>query len=1143
MRKLPLYLCMVLISPWTWAQSDFQKIIPPSPTMSALGKYGELPVGTYTGAPNISIPISIVKIGSFELPITVSYHASGMKVEEVASWVGLGWSLNAGGVITRATRGLVDEEGNGFLSGALDVTQFESLSDSEKADYGFQLAQGNLDGEADIFYYNFGKYSGKFFYSQEEQNFVSIPRENLVFDKSYFITNRKWRVVAEDGTQYYFDLFEENLTFTDCNGSASPATPMKTGWFLTKVITGIGSREINFNYEPVSYANKNITSRTLNTTTAGPLRCGVQPNVICNSVNNYSGYRLSQITYPSGRTEFKALTDRCDLLGDKRLDMIELYRESETTPYKKFNFAYSYFNNGLLPISGCGSEEVSYKVRLKLISIQEESSDSIKLSPHQFVYNETLPLPSRFSYAQDVWGFYNGAEQNTTLVPSYKLFNGNSLVEGADRRVDTTKTALGVLQKVIYPTGGSTSFYYENHKVPGFKEFSTSPYLSSHIQQVSISDRCLGAGSQPIFCKTFTINDQRGTGTYVKIRVVDVNECQHCPVAQSCADLSLSKGDYGFTITCDADNVFVPNGTYTLKADFTTHPNPSAYQEFAIVVSWEEYNPPPGAVQNCSVGGLRLKKMVDNDGSQDVRTRFFMYNYDNNLSSGYLTTERFVFEYNQPCYDPTGGGVTSDTRVRTAYSNVPINPTQGSIVGYKMVTVLNNENGDNGKSIFYYSSPDDFPDVVNNDFPFSPPISFEHRRGLLLKQEEYRRDGNQYYLVKQTETTYKPLDLIYDWEDPVIVNSDPLFKVSLGIKAGFYKKWEDSGIRPSDAFPPKIFKTITEWVRPVKITERKYDLQGNYQQREIFNEYKNPDHMQITKTTSIESSGDTIRVYNKYPLDYSATSGSLYNLKQKHVVGSVIETYRTQKIGTQAEEVVDAVYNVYEPTLPVPREVMKLEIKEPQPLADDEFIPSTTDVNGTVVKDAKYKTQLQFTYDVQGNLLVQQNRAAMHAYLWGYNAMYPIAEILNAKADESYHSSFEDNGVVFITNGTNSAKTGKKVWDSGSYSIPGSFDPINLAQLRISYWYWQNNTWNFSGVLPFTRDIVSTGTKLDEIRVFPPDAKMTTYTYDVGVGITTATNHDNNTTYYSYDGFGRLETVRDQSGDLIQLFKYNIKSN
>src|ERR1700759_691037 len=72
-----------------------------SPTAASLGKFGDIPVSYHTGIPDISIPIYTVQAGSLKLPIVMSYHAGGVKVQEPAGWVGAGWALNAGGVITR----------------------------------------------------------------------------------------------------------------------------------------------------------------------------------------------------------------------------------------------------------------------------------------------------------------------------------------------------------------------------------------------------------------------------------------------------------------------------------------------------------------------------------------------------------------------------------------------------------------------------------------------------------------------------------------------------------------------------------------------------------------------------------------------------------------------------------------------------------------------------------------------------------------------------------------------------------------------------------------------------------------------------------------------------------------------------------
>jgi hypothetical protein len=110
-----LFILILIIKQVVLAQapaSPFSNITTASPNAASLGKYGDYPVGYNTGVPQISIPIYTVKEGTLSLPVSISYHASGLKVMEAASSIGMGWSLNAGGVITRTVVGSADDRGH-----------------------------------------------------------------------------------------------------------------------------------------------------------------------------------------------------------------------------------------------------------------------------------------------------------------------------------------------------------------------------------------------------------------------------------------------------------------------------------------------------------------------------------------------------------------------------------------------------------------------------------------------------------------------------------------------------------------------------------------------------------------------------------------------------------------------------------------------------------------------------------------------------------------------------------------------------------------------------------------------------------------------------------------------------------------------
>lgn len=89
---------------------DVDRVIPPSPEASSLGKFTEIPVSFYTGLPNINIPLWSFRIGEKTFPISVDYHARGVKVNEISSRVGTGWTLNVGGAINRQVRHVSDDE-------------------------------------------------------------------------------------------------------------------------------------------------------------------------------------------------------------------------------------------------------------------------------------------------------------------------------------------------------------------------------------------------------------------------------------------------------------------------------------------------------------------------------------------------------------------------------------------------------------------------------------------------------------------------------------------------------------------------------------------------------------------------------------------------------------------------------------------------------------------------------------------------------------------------------------------------------------------------------------------------------------------------------------------------------------------------
>lgn len=95
MKALSFILLSFVLSFTIFAQqAELQKVAPLPPEAATIVKYGEIPVGFFTGVANIGIPIFSIQSRDISLPINLSYHSGGNKVEDIASWVGLGWSIS-----------------------------------------------------------------------------------------------------------------------------------------------------------------------------------------------------------------------------------------------------------------------------------------------------------------------------------------------------------------------------------------------------------------------------------------------------------------------------------------------------------------------------------------------------------------------------------------------------------------------------------------------------------------------------------------------------------------------------------------------------------------------------------------------------------------------------------------------------------------------------------------------------------------------------------------------------------------------------------------------------------------------------------------------------------------------------------------
>ena len=305
-------------------------VVMPAPNAASLGKYGDIPVSYFTGVPSISIPIYNVQCGPLSLPISLNYHASGIKIGEPASWVGLGWSLDAGGMISRSVLGIPDESTLGYLTvGEPDLTLNNGINQTIEF-----IAQGIKDGEPDLFSFNIGGYSGKFMFDKDG-NYHIIPKQDLKLEwklgtfstTAYQNEFVSFTMTTPDGTRYIFGQLPSEsgnmgaeITSDDLGGMPF----VTSSWVLRKIESYDKKYSINLAYLGEEYSYKMLSSCRWNV-----MMCpaGGNSSVSCSGTShsvlpftnyirfNVKGMRLNQITTSTNTTtvNFIANTDRSDL--------------------------------------------------------------------------------------------------------------------------------------------------------------------------------------------------------------------------------------------------------------------------------------------------------------------------------------------------------------------------------------------------------------------------------------------------------------------------------------------------------------------------------------------------------------------------------------------------------------------------------------------------------------------------------------------------------------------------------------------------------------------------------------------------------------------------------------------------------------
>ena len=437
-----------------------------SPQAIAIERYGSYPVQKATGIPEISLPIYTIKSGSLEFPISLSYHMGGIRVEDIPSWVGLGWMLNANGIINRTVRSLADERNDhGWLThqtwpfSRMDYSRnipLPGMADATMFYFTVLVDDNRYDQASDIYRYSINGISGKFVYDFDRQ-LVQIPQTD---NKIQRYAN-DFTIVDNKGNQYKFlerDA-ERSQNVTQFNSRPAPVS-----WQISEIISADNADTLRFSYYPAETYTQYEMSKSL--IRGLPYRIGsygepmgtsvpVGQLNVNNSTTTSTEILLKSIHFRGGAIEF---------LRDSRMDMRKhclsqiIIKDSQGIRIKKIQFLYDYFNSKMPATK-------NEHRRLKLTQLNIYGGDDNSVRKFKFSYNERTILPSYaktspISCAQDYWGYYNGATSNKSL-----LLTEYAISDRADREPREYGMAACVLERIDYPTGGYTIFEPEANRI------------------------------------------------------------------------------------------------------------------------------------------------------------------------------------------------------------------------------------------------------------------------------------------------------------------------------------------------------------------------------------------------------------------------------------------------------------------------------------------------------------------------------------------------------------------------------------------------------------------------------------------------------------------------------------------------------
>ncbi len=1136
--------------------------------------------------------------GRFSLNVTLLYNSgNGLMVDQLSGNVGTNWEIDGIPMILRIQKGQPDDqmEKDGPTS---DLNKYPAgyMYNPKPVSAGcptqlthyplfplpVQSYQENntttADTEQDLFQLIMGGRTVSFVIDKQK-NVISLTDNRLVVSvftdaltDNCRTTIRKFQVVDEQGLVYEFSERElmklyryETITYpfanpvkwSDAREIPNSYNPyIANAWYISRISDPRSNRDIEFEYDTQQwkYASKsNFQTKSKNLIKSG------DPNLSFNAPefnglllkNEVQKKVISQIVFPGNeRVLFNYKKQRLDVPGSAALTDVTIYNNQQER-LTKIKLTQSYFIKNQIKEPAAKGE--AKWARLCLLKIQRYGATDFDFeNPVEYDYytgtnsTENFVPPHNF-HAKDQWGYYNGDFSGVTTTdtlnisdkPSWNkvcLYNqGHDYGNGDNEVILTCKKEYaqnGLLKKVKGVYGSETEYIYEQNTFD--EKYILTKYNDNIVGGVHVAkviQRGQEQGDEMITEYAYTMAD--GSSSLWGVEIPKFYK--------------LVKNYY------EAENKFFtgPGCEYRY-----TYPARKSITEAGTLLTY--YRNYQTAKSKLMGGGMSSLDAF----SRTVNSNFDFEGYVLNVVMNLL--KNIVLTCLSPA--PSNGDEVH------SYSQFPINYLNPLPAQYRRVVVrkLTTSGLTQGYTAYNYTSDKDFPLLIpNNRAPYTPaqrslPWVYGLPKSITLFDNNSKLvQSNEYSYVLKTSRDGTA-------DNTLSCNCDAQFLTSK--RMDYWQSEANTQAFAAATIPGRLkvefYNIKTGRIEMDESTERIYNAAGNAVVNTTVYSYNAKNYLTAT-TKSTDSRGRTVETKNYYVEDYdlnAAGNSVLNDMNTDHNISASIATEVWQQKPGGQPEMLSAFVNEYGISTNGNFQPLKkyvLETDQPVPASVIGLFDNTKLVRNNLLIPAS-----SISYDNKGNAVQSRDLIGnkIQSLVYDYNGLYPVASIQNASAAEVAYTSFEADGASsnwqlgsnmvvsdVVPTGNkclllgNSPVTTAMVlnkdytltfWANGaSFSVNGGLTPA-LTTHPVNGWTLYRYNIPAGAAAP-----VITGTcSIDELRLYPVNADMTTTTYIPGTGKTCVCDINNRIVYYEYDGMGRISKEKDEQKNIIKTYEYHSKN-